>query len=394
MKKGIFTKSILILFAIVLAVSCNQSGYPLPDPDNTGSDKLISIDDYEELYTDGPITVTATFESGEKEITVPEAVIKEAVAKLTPEAGTTVRSVTIVYGGVTFTIANVVVPGTAVENPEDDPAYITTEEEFKQFMKGELKASDGATLLKTAFIDGSFTVNLAVGDEYTHADSRLLSLSRGNEVTIEGCVNGDAGLRITASNVEISGFTIKAGTNEHEGKQKPVVKVSGNAENVVLGNLYFDTNGRGIEFNMAKDCKILDCTIEGTGALYGDVQIRNTTGLTIDGLVIEGDYGLVKFDYADTDPAKCSGIEFTNSDINGVIMPSGTGVSLDNISDFKEVKWNEEKLNNIIEIVLGYTLSIDDVLGTKIWVHEDYIPAFEEIVGSYLQYFTWVEPTL
>ena len=296
----------MLLAARLYGFRCRRwGGGETEDPN-----EVIDVTASTEIYLMGSgegVPVTVEFRNG----TTITALIPEEDITI-PSGETGAMTVNVSYMGKTVAVNIFVSPSAPGTDPEEDPSLINSETKLKNFI-------NGSAGIKEAIITGSFEANLT-GEEgaYTNSDSHLYSTSPDNTVVLTGEISNQTKFFVSADNVVIEGFTFKDGTDTN----LPILKVSNKNEanqnnseswikNVILKDMRFETNLRGVEFHGTSDCKVENCIITKASRAYGELQIRRSSGLSVDGLTVEGSSGVIMFNYDYDTPSEPISTETT-----------------------------------------------------------------------------------
>ena len=356
----------LLVIALVFASSCRQYVWvPVPDW-NQDQDQTVpgggeepkpeeptveSIDNPDNVFIAGGTgTFTATVEYSDgssKTVEIPSEVIEEATAGL--EAG--IHDVAVTIDGVEFRV-RVYVP--AAEGETDANVFLIDDgTDFLNFMTGNATVTQ-----KTAILTTNVDLNITTTTYYTNSDTTIYSTSPDNTVTITGVADDQAQLFIKGNNITLNGFRIVSGDNP----EKNILKISGltastYAENVVLENMYFSAQQRGLNFDMTRGCKLINCTITSVSSFNGELQIRHTfpadgdtadgAGLLVENLTIEGEPGTIYFNQTSDDVAAgtgCKGVLFRNlTNVESIAFDPDQLFSKFQISDVSSVEDDNEE---------------------------------------------------
>ena len=280
---------------VALLVSCTQYVYwPIYDyneDNNTNNVSVIGTDIADGVYVvgvDSVLPVTVSYSNGtSRTIMVPADVINAAVGT---ETG--VRTLSITYDGVTFAV-DVYIP--ASDDVASDPNYINTAEKLTSLF------TNTSGTEKIAVLADSF--NIGNNNGYYIKDLsniHIYSTDPSNTLTVTGITSSETAMYFHGgSNITLEGFTIKDG-NPDSGTTKPLFKANGTT-NLVLKDMRFETNQRGLDIHGNTDTSIINCTITKASLNYGELQIRKANGMIVDGLTIEdkegtSNIGIIMFD--------------------------------------------------------------------------------------------------
>ena len=313
----------MLLAARLYGFRCRRRGGGETEDPN----EVIDVTASTEIYLMGSgegVPVTVEFRNG----TTITALIPEEDITI-PSGETGAMTVNVSYMGKTVAVNIFVSPSAPGTDPEEDPALINSETKLKNFI-------NGSAGIKEAIITGSFEANLTGEDgAYTNSDSHLYSTSPDNTVVLTGEISGQTKFFVSADNVVIEGFTFKDGTDTN----LPLLKVSNKDEtnqnnseswvkNVILKDMRFETNLRGVEFHGTSDCKVENCIITKASRFYGELQIRRSAGLNVDGLTVEGESGSVAFNYGSNPEPLSTETTFTNLINVGSITAENSNIEI------------------------------------------------------------------
>ena len=333
MKRNFIVAAMIAL--ALLFTGCTQYVF-LPIYDNSNSSGSVTV---ESAVTDGvyvvgkdsALPVAVAYSDGSiKTLMVPADVINAAAGTKTG-----IQTLSLTYDGVSFTV-DVYVP--AAEGLENDPNYIDSEDKLTNLFK------DNNAEEKVAVLAGDISIGNTGDTPFIQNVSNLhiYSTDPDNTLTVTGLVSTEAALYFnTGSNITLEGFTIKDG-NAETASPKPLFKAHG-INGLVLENMRFETNERGLDINGNTNVEIINCTITKTSRAFGELQIRNASGITVNGLTIEdkegtNNIGTIVFNYSSTgEEPVCTDVVFSNlSGIDLIYGPTGTDliVNSDELVDY------------------------------------------------------------
>ena len=324
-------KNFMVIAVVALALlfmGCTQYivYWPIHGDDNGSENVTVESTETEGVYIvglDSELPVTVMYSNGTtKTIMVPADVI---IAAAGTESG--LKTLRLTYDGISFTV-EVYVPES--DNIETDPNYINSAEKLISLF------TDNNTDEKVAILASDVSLSVSEIDIISNVSNlHIYSTDPENTITVTGTVSSEAVLYFnTGSDITLEGFTIKD-ANSNTDEPKPLLKAHG-ITGLVLKDMRFETNERGLDLNGNEDVEILDCTITKTSRAFGDLQLRNATGVIVNGLTIEdkvgtNNIGTVVFNYVASASGEIISTGAVFSNLNGVDLiygPTDTGITV------------------------------------------------------------------
>ena len=342
MKRNFVAIAIVVL--ALLFAGCTQYVYwPIYDNDNSSESAVVESAVTEGVYVIGEddfLPVAVEYSDGSvKTLMVPADVIKSAAGAVTG-----IQTLNLTYDGVSFTV-EIYVP--AEGGIETDSNYINSVDKLKELLADNNSEERVAVLACDISIDSAGDIPFINNACNLH----IYSTDPDNTLTVNGLVSSEAAFYFnTGSNIKLEGFTIKDGNTATE-SPKPLFKAHG-ITGLVLENMRFETNERGLDLNGNTNVEIINCTITKTSRAFGELQIRNASDITVNGLTIEdkegtNNIGTIVFNYPSTgDEPVCTDVIFSNlSGVDLIYGPTSTGIAV-----------NSNELTDYSEQVSGYNL--------------------------------------